>query len=709
MSVQELADQIIEGCRNRKITISGGEPMCQIEALSELLDKLEGFDICLYTSHALDEVPEEILSKITYVKVGAYRKELRCTTIPYIGSTNQQFIKVRRGEVNGTRSYENASMRKTYVAHVFDKGERLVKEEILNSLPQEWSDLHRDGHIHIHDLDAYGLTYNCLTLDILKKFPYHDYSDLTDTRKVLTIFRFLENVISKVGNEQSGGMGFANFDKDLATIILGVGIEIDDDIKTLLRESIADFIQWCNDSHERMGQVSYYVTLNIGLADNELSRFICECVIDGFASSSAFVIKPNIVFKVKKRMNYYEGDEGRYLLNKALECSSRKMIPTYILCDSKPNRDVLPERLSIMGCRTRVVNDVFGSVGPVGRGNIDNITINLPRLAFESANCGRKEGFDVLFDIFKSKWQSVADVVVDILLDRYHKLLKASKEDFPTVAKYSFWCEDIADADSLGDVFKHGTLSIGFIGLSEAMEILSGKKFFLDEEIYQAALDFVRFMRGYTDSLISKHGLNFSLLATSGELISGRFPELDRNLFADKVLEKGFYTNSFHIDVDSGLTAMDKISKEAPFHELCNGGCITYVELGEAPIGNVEGLLELLDNGIESGTHYIGFNYPLDICNQCEETGVFDSCPSCGSGSITRVRRVSGYLEVLNYFVEGKKNEVQHRRRNRWQGLNRSWWCSISSIPSLTKSGSTTPKLWTTSYRMFFPAWSTPC
>ena len=130
------------------------------------------------------------------------------------------------------------------------------------------------------------------------------------------------------------------------------------------------------------------------------------------------------------------------------------------------------------------------------------------------------------------------------------------------------------------------------------------------------------------------------------------------------VLEKGYYTNSFHIDVDSELTSLEKISLEGPYHRYCNGGSISYVELGEAPIGNTEGLMELLKCDVDSGTRYLGFNFPQDICNKCGESGVFDRCPNCKSKDILRIRRVSGYLEVLDYFVSGKKNEVANRRRN---------------------------------------------
>jgi ribonucleoside-triphosphate reductase len=217
---------------------------------------------------------------------------------------------------------------------------------------------------------------------------------------------------------------------------------------------------------------------------------------------------------------------------------------------------------------------------------------------------------------------------------------------------------------SVEEIFKHGSLSIGFIGLSETIEILTGNRFYNDDEAYGIAFNLVSFMRAFCDSLTRRYNLNFSLLATSGELISGRFPEIDSGIYSHPVLDKGFYTNSFHINVDSGLSLFDKIEKEGPFHMLCNGGCISYVELGEAPIYNDEALYELILKGVQNGTSYLGFNFPLNICKNCGSRGTFDVCPDCGSREINEVLRVSGYLEVADYFTTGKKNEIRTRKRN---------------------------------------------
>lgn len=558
---------------------------------------------------------------------------------------------------------DNAANRTSYVGKVYNIGEKSFKEEILNNMPIEWSELHRNGTIHIHDLDAYGLTYNCLTLDIASNFPLDEVRGTSDSQTIVRLFGFLKELFTNLGNEQSGGMAFANFDNEMASVLSSLGIDYSKH-EALISDMIVDLILWCNNNHTRMGQTSYYVTFNIGLADSECARFIAKTLIENFEALGDMVYKPNIVFKVKKEVNSNEGDKNYDLLMTSLRCSSKKMIPTYLLCDCKADASVDPSKLSIMGCRTRVVDDINGVVGAIGRGNIANISINLPRLALETVEEIAEENLDDRLDLLMKKWDKVACVVKDILLDRYQKTVSSASDDFPTNSSYHLWCKGFSNG--VEESLKHGTLSIGFIGLSEAMEVISGKKYYSDMDNYIMTLGFVKHMRDYCDFLINQYKMNFSLLATSGELISGRFIEYDKKLFNPSVdiFSKGYYTNSFHIDVDSGLPGYKKINIEGLFHELCNGGCITYVELGEAPIGNETGLKEYVDIATASGVHYLGFNFPKDICNECGCSGVFDKCTNCGSSNITRIRRVSGYLEILDGFTDGKKAEEKNRRKN---------------------------------------------
>ena len=557
---------------------------------------------------------------------------------------------------------DNAANRKSYVGSIYNMGERRAKEEVLSALDEKWAALHKDGYIHIHDLDAYGLTYNCLTLDILKAFPYETFEGLTGVKIILGVFDFLKELFERIGNEQSGGMALANFDRDFATIFSKLNVDFHGN-EEIFRAAIRDLILWCNNTHTRMGQTSYYVSFNIGLADNDFARFLAYTLIDEFYNAGELIYKPNIIFKVAKGISYGPKDKNYDLFMKALECTGKKMIPTYLLCDCAMDRDTPPELLSIMGCRTRVVADRFGKTGAIGRSNIDNITINLPRLALETLRELPEAPVESLIKRVKEKWAAVADTVTEILLDRFYKTCAQDVELFPTLKQYDLLCENINEVE-LKELFKHGTLSVGFIGLSEMVDLICRGKYWQDEIIYNSAMEFVAFMRAYTDRQSEKYNLNFSLLATSGELISGRFVDIDRTKFEANIFEKGFYTNSFHVEVDSKIPAWEKIQKEGKFHSFCNGGCITYVELGEAPLGNPQGLSELVEIAIEAGVHYLGFNYPKDVCSDCGTSGTFDVCPVCKSKRITGIRRVSGYLEIQDYFTEGKKHEAKTRKAN---------------------------------------------
>ncbi len=560
-------------------------------------------------------------------------------------------------------SNDNAANRSSYVGYVYHKGEKEFKKEILDSLPVEWSKLHTEGYIHIHDLDAYGKTYNCLTFNLLQNFPYQLFDGLSETGKIIRVFGYFKTLFADMGNEQSGGMAFANFDNDLSTIFFKLGVKHSKHTEAIISECIGDFIIWCSNTHTRMGQTSYYITLNIGLAKNKFARFIAYALINEFEKVGATTFKPNIVFKVVKGINRYPGDGNFDLFQKALLCSAKKMIPTYLLCDCASDEGVAPEKLSVMGCRTRVVDDLFGEKTAIGRGNIANISINLPRLALEvDRDFPNLEWVHKIAKV-KERWSEIADMVTEILVDRYHKVCISDADEFPVNRSRQLWCVPFDDPKN---VFIHGTLSIGFIGLSEMVEIITGSRYYANDESYRIAIDFVKFMRNYCDEQRNKLNLNFSLLATSGELISGRFSEMDKKMFSPNIdiFDKGFYTNSFHVNVDSGLSAREKLTKEGPFHLYANGGSISYIELNEAPIGNDEGLKELVEIAVAAGVRYLGINFPLDSCNNCHATGVFDLCPICGCENVTHIRRVSGYLEILDGFTSGKKNEVRARTSN---------------------------------------------
>lgn len=560
--------------------------------------------------------------------------------------------------------FDNAAQRKSYVGCVYEAGTEAMRARVLAHLPERLATLHREGRIHIHDLEAYGQTYNCLQLDVLRGFPWERFHAYSHSRKIGEIFCYFKNVIAALGNEQSGGIGFPNFDDELQHLFEKLEIPCDGMHLSRLTEELVSFMDWLNYARERCGQVTYYVSLNIGLSTGVVGRHCTRQLLCHMRDSGADVIKPNLVFKVKSGVSFCSDDPNYDLYCLAVESTCRKMIPTYLLFDSSVNREYDPRAVAIMGCRTKVVADLYGAPRSIGRGNLAYVTINLPGLALEVSSANGRASVEAKAKAFEAAWEETAAACKDVLQDRYARLLRLEAADFPANLAFGLWmCDFVSDA-KVEEVFRHGTLSIGFIGLAEAVEVLTGQKLHASSEAYAVALELVKFMRRTVDRYRDESKLNFTLLATSGEFISGKFPGLDRRRFEHPVLEKGFYTNSFHVEVDSGLHPFEKLRLEGPFHALANGGCISYVELASAPIGNDEAVKDTIRSAAESGINYMGLNFPLDTCRDCSTEGTFEACPRCGSADVLRIRRVSGYLEDLDYFTPGKAAEVTRRRPN---------------------------------------------
>lgn len=566
--------------------------------------------------------------------------------------------------VKMSHSSENAAKNNTFVGNLYEEAVQLQKKKILDSLPIEWSNLHINGKIHIHDLEAYGKTYNCLSLNILNHFPFERFEGKRDADKIMGVIDYYKELIANIGNEQSGGIGFANFDYEINVIFRELHIQLTDDNKNILSSAIAQLLTWINLTKSRYGQECYYVTLNFGLDVSKIGRFISKCVLQSYMKSD-FIIRPNIVFKVKKGVNLEKTDPNFDLLYLALSCTSQKMNPTFLICDTECNKKINPYELSIMGCRTRVVNNLFGKQTSVGRGNFANISINLPRIALEIVNSDIDKNSEMLVEEMKNKWLELAVISKKILINRLRETEKLSIQNFPANNEYQLWNTDFNITNGKINCFEQGTLSLGFIGLAEAFEILLDGKIFEEENnIYIKSLDFVSYMEKTIQNFSTKEKLNFSLLATSGEGISRRFPEIDEIIYPHEVQKKGYYTNSFHIEVNSNISVFEKLRLEGKYHKWCKGGSITYLELREVPVYNSESLYEVLRYACHEGINYLGINFPLDQCRKCKAVGIFNDCIKCGSKQITRVRRVSGYLEELTNFGLGKKNEEGNRTEN---------------------------------------------
>lgn len=545
---------------------------------------------------------------------------------------------------------ENAAIRENFASNIYCSGVSAAKAQVLNSLPENLAQLHRAGDIHIHDLEAFGKLYNCCTPDLCKYLLQRSYPARSGYGKIMQVFEEIKLLITQLAVVQSGGIGFGNLDIDLEQVFQTLELEENEDNEVFLNETVEGFIAWVNKTRTRFCRETYYLTVNLGLAQGFWGRAVTRALIQGFLRAPTNYTKPNIVFKVAAHINGQPGTSNFDLYQLALRCTASRMIPTYLLMDSAPNRTCSPERLNIMGCRTRVYDNTAGKPGTVGRGNIAYTSINLPRIAL---TCRSTEAFHRRLEQLMESCCHLVDI-------RNRQMVQIGGQYVDFVLKEGIW----RDVACLDDLLRQGTYSIGFIGLSETVELLIGEKMYhslsgkaLAEEIVGAMNAFVTDRRRIT-------GMNWSLLATPGEMISGRFCTLDRERFPNPIQDKGFYTNSFHVDVDSGLTPFEKLTFEGPFHTLCTGGSISYVEFSSALLENTQAISDVLFAAKNQGISYLGINFPLDICRNCGQDGTFDQCPRCGSRNVTHVRRVSGYLEDAAFFTDGKKAEITYRLPN---------------------------------------------
>jgi len=550
---------------------------------------------------------------------------------------------------------DNAAVRTSFASEVYEKGVSQEKERILSMLPEKYSLLHREGDIHIHDLESFGKTYNCCTPDWAEQLLKKPYVSQTSCGMIAEVFQHIELMISYLAAIQSGGIGFGNFDIELSTVFQHMNIQFCTENVAYFNDTVRNFIYKINQNYTRFCREPYYITLNIGLATDSWGRKITELLLQNFMEMPMEFTRPNIVFKVNKKFNSLPESPNYDLFQLSCRCTGKRMIPTYLLTDSQANKNCIPEYINIMGCRTRVYDNLNGENTTLGRGNIAYISLNLPRIALKSSS----------MEEFYSELKEKMKVCVQILQFRNQLFQKEGTAYIGYILKNKIW-KNVTYPE---DMLKQGSFSIGFIGLSETVEVLTGTRPYQNKEASSLAIEIVQYMRSFVDSVRTETGLNFGLLATPAEMLSGRFCTLDKVRFPHSIQNKSFYTNSFHVNVDSKLTIIEKIKHEAVYHSLCNGGCITYIEFQEAPLENVLAFQDILEYAEKQGISYMGFNYPLDICRNCGKTGTFDVCPECDSVNIKRIRRVSGYLEDADGFTAGKKAEEKKRIANNRENM----------------------------------------
>ena len=610
---------------------------------------------------------------------------------------------------------------------------------------------HREGDIHIHDLDFLTLTTTCCQIDLDKLFTggfSTGHGFLREPNDIASYSALACIAIQSNQNDQHGGQSIPNFDYAMAKGVIKTyqriyrqnmarAIEIMEDaedasalskeIMTAATEKSAGaipkledgeaymeaelqiltdkfgaesaekiqkfafkhagaetdratyqameaFVHNLNTMHSRAGAQIPFSSINYGMDTTPEGRMVIRNVLlatEAGLGNGETPIFPIHIFKVKEGVNYNPGEPNYDLFKLACRVSAKRLFPNFSFIDAPYNLQYYkpghPEtEVAYMGCRTRVMANSYDPTREIvnGRGNLSFTSVNLPRIAILS-----NHNIDFFFEQLDRK----IDLVIDQLLDRFELQAQKKARNYPFLMQQGIWLDsdNLKPDDEVREVLKHGTLTMGFIGLAETLKALTGYHHGESKEAQNLGLEIVGYMRQRMDQATKKHGMNFSLIATPAEGLSGRFVRMDAEKFGKipGVTDREYYTNSFHIPVYYDISAWDKIKLEAPYHALTNGGHISYVELDGDPTENLDAFEQVVRCMKESGIGYGSINHPVDRDPVCGYTGIIgDTSPLCGRSehdgheNFERIRRITGYLVgTVDRFNNAKKAEVRDR------------------------------------------------
>ena len=619
-------------------------------------------------------------------------------------------------------------------------------------LDTEHSKAHREGDIHIHDMDFYTLTTTCCQIDLLKLFKdgfSTGHGFLREPKDIRSYSALACIALQSNQNDQHGGQSVPNFDYALApgvaktfrktfldklTEALDLYVEADTceamaqalltetekatgvqpalaggngfdeallerlqatvgesaekvlaftrkfavkSTKRATYKAMVALVHNLNTMHSRAGAQVPFTSLNYGTDTSPEGRLVSENLLlatEAGLGNGEVSIFPIHIFKVKEGVNFNPGEPNSHLFQLAIRVSAKRLFPNFSFLDAPYNKQYYQEgkpetEVAYMGCRTRVIANVHDPERETtyGRGNLSFTSINLPRIAIRSHG-----DIDWFFEDLDRK----IDMVIDQLLARFRFQCQKTVRNYPFLMGQGIWMDsdNLDPDDSVAEVLKHGTLTCGFIGLAECLKALTGKHHGECDEAQNLGLDIIRHMRERMDEASQKYKLNFSLIATPAEGLSGRFVRIDKQKFGviEGVTDRDYYTNSFHVPVYHPISAFEKLRREAPYHALTNGGHISYIELDGDPTQNLEAFEQVVRFMKECGIGYGSINHPVDRDPVCGYTGIIgETCPRCGRKAgegvpVEKLHKLGLYkhLNAQTLGYAGDPNEEADRMNN---------------------------------------------
>lgn len=731
VAAKEVADKVVA-----KITEGALEGEPTVEGIQDLVEE------CLIESGFSQTAKAYILYRAERSRVRNVNTRLM-QTLKDITFTKAEHSDMKRENANidadtamGTMlKYGSESSKQFYEMCVIDP---------------EFAKAHREGDIHIHDMDFYTLTTTCCQIELRKLFKggfCTGHGTLREPNDISSYCALACIAIQSNQNDQHGGQAICDFDYGLAEGVKKTHrrlfkkhmaealdlltdiedertftenllseaetqtgkiarLELDDDYRQFIFDALVEagldenvaskcidyaiknayrdtnrttfqgmeaVIHNLNTMHSRAGAQTPFSSINYGMDTSAEGRMVIKNLLlateQGLGNGETPIF-PVQIFRVKEGVNYNEGDPNYDLFKLAMRCSAKRLFPNFSFLDAPFNAQYYkgtPEtEIAYMGCRTRVMGNEFDPDREItpGRGNLSFTSINLPRLGIRAQG-----NINLFFELLDQK----LDLVTRQLDERFEIQCRKHVYNMPFLMGQGVWIdsENLKYDDEVREVLKHGSLSIGFIGLAECLKALIGEHHGESEKAQRLGLEIIGHMRNYTDKISEERKLNYGIIATPAEGLSGRFVKMDRERYGSipGITDRDYYTNGFHVPVYYDINAFDKIEKEAPYHALTNAGHISYIELDGDPTENLDAFEAVIRHMKESGIGYGSVNHPVDRDPVCGYNGIInDTCPKCGrhegdgEPNFERIRRITGYLVgTLDRFNNGKRAEEHDR------------------------------------------------
>ena len=652
-----------------------------LDITHKVIEKIEEMRVESITVEEIQNLVEASLKETGYKDIAhlynSYRQER--TKVREIKSDLMKAISAIGVETDR----DNANVGNNFSSKLLRIASESNKWHNLAIMPKKLAKAHENGDLYYHDLDSYNLTTNCLhipTKEVLESGFNTGYGYIRPPKRIESAAELSCILLQSTQNDMFGGQSHPDFDNDMAEFVVFTREQIKSELEEMevpeskidqivekkLRRSVEQAMQGIvynlNTMHSRAGSQVPFSSINLGIPHTKEAALVCEVFLEEYdkgLGNGEQPIFPNIIFRVKDGVNKKEGDPYYYLFKIACRVASKRMNPTFMNIDADFNKEYYDNGYmpATMGCRTYLMSNINGEPGTKGRGNIAPTTINLPRLGI-LADSDINKFFELL--------QEKLELSRESLLHRYNVLKMLKVKDLPFVAGQGLMkgAEGLSPDDSIEPILKQGSWAIGFIGLAETLTALVGSHHGETEEARELGVKIVTYIREFCDEYKEKDRLNWSCYATPAEGLSGKFILKDQQVFGKikGVTDKDYYTNSYHIPVGYKISMVDKINIEAPYHKLCNGGHISYIELDGYPD---EETIENIVTYAYGNTNisYLGINFHIKYCKSC---GTYlesedHKCTNCGSEDIQGISRVTGYLSLDERFGSGKVAERSDR------------------------------------------------